>query len=188
MAANVNAGDFDDLRLVDRVWVATIREDYLGVELGDLAMGRATHQGIPALLQDPLDQGSLRRGHVEGAGRDGRTDLLGRVPSLRSSSMPGSRSGECGTSNVLRDSWLGHLFHSEVVLAADRHPDAVYQAQVLKVIHIQAAATVEWLRTQTITYEPGVRSRAAPSAPNCIIGTGSSRGINSAVVLSLIHI
>ena len=108
--------------------------------MGDQAMGRTTHQEVPALRQDPLDQGSLRRGHVEGTDRDGRTDLLGRVPALRSSSMPGSTSGECGTSNVLQDSWLGHLFHSEVVFAEGRHPDAVDQAQVLKITRIYVSS------------------------------------------------
>ena len=80
MAANANAGDFEDLRKVDvsgwRPSASTTSE----LNGYDQAIGRATHHEVPALRQDPLDKGSLRRGYVEGTDRDGRTDLLGRIP------------------------------------------------------------------------------------------------------------
>ena len=80
MAANANAGDFEDLRKVDvsgwRPSASTTSE----LNGCDQAIGRATHHEVPALRQDPLDQGSFRRGHVEGTDWDGRTAFLGRVP------------------------------------------------------------------------------------------------------------
>ena len=45
-----------------------------------------------------------------------------------------------GSLDVLRDPWLGHPFHSEVVPAEGRHPDAVYQAQVLKITRIYVSS------------------------------------------------
>ena len=45
-----------------------------------------------------------------------------------------------GLLDKLCDPWLGHPFISEVVLAEDRHPDAVDLAQVLKVTRIYVSS------------------------------------------------
>ena len=104
MAANVNAGDFEDLRLVDRFRAATFREHDLGVEWVTKPwvaqhIKRSLHFIKTHWARDPCDA-AMSKAPIGMGG----PDLLGRVPALRSSSRPGSRSGESGTSNVLRES------------------------------------------------------------------------------------
>ena len=103
MAANVNAGDFENLRQVDRFRVATFREHDLGMEWVTKPwvaqhIKRSLHFIKTPWARDPCDA-AMSKAPIGMGGQD----LLRRVPALRSSNMPGNKSGEFGTSNVLRD-------------------------------------------------------------------------------------
>ena len=104
--------------------------------MGDLAMSRATHSTFRTLrfcfptFLTIAAPGLVREGpsaHLDRCLRHGR---VARIPG------PVGLDEVQGYLDVLRDPWLGHSFHSEVVLAEGRHPDAVYQAQALKITRI----------------------------------------------------
>ena len=79
MAANVNAGDFEDLRQVDRIRVAIFREHDIGNEWVTNPwvaqhIKRPLHFVKTTGPRDPCDAAMSK-----GTDRDGRMDLLGRV-------------------------------------------------------------------------------------------------------------